>query len=101
MTEDQKMQMAHEMAVAMQSVEPITDMTLLATLCFQYADAMQAEAYKRGRQRISKALEIHKVMHPNGSKHFDDVYQELGPIDKLGFKMNVDVPEAILEAERK
>ena len=42
-----KLQMAHEMAVAMQSAEPMTDMNLLASLCFQYADAMQAEADKR------------------------------------------------------
>ena len=37
-------QMAHEMALSMQSAEPITDMKLVAALCYQYADAMQAEA---------------------------------------------------------
>ncbi len=40
-------QLAHEMALAMQSVEPITDMTLIAKLAYQYADAMEAERKKR------------------------------------------------------
>ena len=40
-------QMAHEMALSMQSAEPITDMNLVAALCYQYADAMQAESDKR------------------------------------------------------
>lgn len=35
-------QLAHEMALAMQSVEPITDMTLIAKLAYQYADAEEA-----------------------------------------------------------
>ena len=42
-----KLEMAHEIAVAMQSQEPITDMKLLSALAWQYADAMQAEADKR------------------------------------------------------
>lgn len=41
-----KLEMAHEIAVAMQSQEPITDMKLLSALAWQYADAMQAEADK-------------------------------------------------------
>ena len=40
-------QLAHEMALAMQSAEPITDMTLIAKLAYQYADAMEAERKKR------------------------------------------------------
>lgn len=54
-----KDQMAHEMAMAMQSQEPITDMKLLAVLVYQYADAMQAEADKRqdgATEAILKAL---------------------------------------------
>ena len=39
-------QLAHEMALAMQSAEPITDMTLIAKLAYQYADAMEAERKK-------------------------------------------------------
>lgn len=42
-----KLEMAHEIAVAMQSQEPITDMKLLSALAWAYADAMQAEADKR------------------------------------------------------
>ena len=42
-----KLEMAHEIAVAMQSKEPITDMKLLSALAWCYADAMQAAADKR------------------------------------------------------
>ena len=46
--------MAHEIAVAMQSQEPITDMKLLSALAWQYADAMQAEADKREKEEQSE-----------------------------------------------
>ena len=42
--------MAHEIAVAMQSKEPITDMKLLSALAWQYADAMMVEADKRSKK---------------------------------------------------
>ena len=45
-----KLEMAHEIAVAMQSQEPITDMKLLSALAWQYADTMQAEADKRRKK---------------------------------------------------
>ena len=45
-----KLEMAHEIAVAMQSQEPITDMKLLSALAWAYADAMQAEADKRSKK---------------------------------------------------
>lgn len=61
-----KLEMAHEIAVAMQSQEPITDMKLLSALAWQYADAMQAEADKREHK---EPRETHKNlaefnMHP-------------------------------------
>lgn len=49
-----KLEMAHDIAVAMQSKEPITDMKLLASLAWQYADAMQAEADKREKEEQSE-----------------------------------------------
>jgi len=74
------MELAHEMAIAMQSVEPITDMKLLASLCFQYADAMQAEADNREKEEAAqKRKEIRDMLtHPNTfvereGQHFDDV----------------------------
>ena len=45
-----KLEMAHEIAVAMQSQEPITDMKLLSALAWAYTDAMQAEADKRKKE---------------------------------------------------
>ena len=51
-----KLTMAHQMALAMQSSEPITDVRLLSSLCFQYADAMQAEADKREPSGIPDVL---------------------------------------------
>lgn len=85
MTEDQKMQMAHDCAMKLvgNPTTPLKDLDSIVDACWKYVDAMQAELVKRGRQRINEALEIHKAMHPNGSVHFDDV------------------PEAILEAERR
>ena len=51
-----KLEMAHEIAVAMQSQEPITDMKLLSALAWQYADAMQAEADKRKSSEFPNVL---------------------------------------------
>lgn len=48
--------MAHEMALSMQSAELITDMKLVAALCYQYADAMQAEANKRKPKGLPEVL---------------------------------------------
>lgn len=53
-----KEQLAHEMAIAMQSAEPITDMKMLAALTWQYADAMQAECDKRKPKGVPEALEF-------------------------------------------
>ena len=54
-----KLEMAHEIAVAMQSQEPVTDMKLLSALAWQYADAMQAEAEKReNKETCDKSLNI-------------------------------------------
>ena len=44
------------MALSMQSAEPITDMNLVAALCYQYADAMQAEADKRKPKGLPEVL---------------------------------------------
>ena len=42
-----KLKLAHEMAIAMQSREPIVDMKIIAALSFDYAEAMLAEQEKR------------------------------------------------------
>ncbi len=75
-----KLEMAHEIAVAMQSQEPITDMKLLSALAWQYADAMQAEADKRKKEEAAqRRKEIRKMLNaPNTfvereGRHFDDV----------------------------
>lgn len=49
--------MAHDMALAMQSSEPMVDMVLLAKLSFQYAEAMQAELNKRKPQGLPEAIQ--------------------------------------------
>ena len=75
-----KLEMAHEIAVAMQSQEPITDMKLLSALAWQYADAMQAEADKREKEEAAqRRKEIREMLNaPNTfvereGQHFDDV----------------------------
>ena len=42
-----KLKLAHEMAIAMQSIEPTVDMKIVAALSFDYAEAMLAEQEKR------------------------------------------------------
>lgn len=42
-----KLQMAHEMALAIQGTKLIHDMELVSDMAWKYADAMQAEADKR------------------------------------------------------
>ncbi len=75
-----KLEMAHEIAVAMQSQEPITDMKLLSALAWQYADAMQVEADKREKEEAAqRRKEIREMPNaPNTfvereGQHFDDV----------------------------
>ena len=66
-------QMAHEMALSMQSAEPITDMNLVAALCYQYADAMQAEANKRkpnGLPEVLQKTNSIKDNAPEGATHY-------------------------------
>ena len=75
-----KLEMAHEIAVAMQSQEPITDMKILSALAWCYADAMQAEADKREKEEAAqRRKEIREMLNaPNTfvereGQHFDDV----------------------------
>lgn len=42
-----KMQLAHEMALAIQGTKLLHDMELVSDMAWKYADAMQAEADKR------------------------------------------------------
>ena len=51
-----KLEMAHQMAIAIQSSEPMTDMVLLSSLCFSYADAMFAEFEKRKDKTLPDVL---------------------------------------------
>lgn len=52
-----KLQMAHQMAIAIQSSEPIEDVSLLTKFCFSYADAMFEEAEKRQDKSRPAVLE--------------------------------------------
>lgn len=72
--------MAHEIAVAMQSQEPITDMKLLSALAWRYADAMQAEADKRSkaeaeqkRKAAREMLNADNTFLEKEGQHFDDM----------------------------
>lgn len=65
-----KLEMAHEIAVAMQSKEPITDMKLLSALAWAYADAMQAEVDKREKE------DQEKLKHDDRNHH--DALVEIG-----------------------
>ena len=68
-----KLTMAHQMALAMQSLEPITDMKLLSSLCFQYADAMQDEADKRNnKETCDKNIGLDSsVLKPSNSMELE------------------------------
>lgn len=68
---EEKTKMAHDMATAMQSSEPITDIKLLASLVWQYADAMEAEADKRIKERAEKDAEESKVFFEKLTKNED------------------------------
>lgn len=50
-----KLQMAHEMALAIQGTKLIHDMELVSDMAWKYADAMQAEAEKREKEKQDKA----------------------------------------------
>lgn len=52
-----KLELAHQMALAMQSREPIVDMKLVATLCFDYAEAMLAEDERRKDKSLPDVLQ--------------------------------------------
>ena len=52
-----KIDMAHEMIIAMQSREPITDMALLKKLGWRYADLMHDEADKRKVSGLPEAIQ--------------------------------------------
>lgn len=63
-----KEQLAHEMAIAMQSAEPITDMKMLAALTWSYADAMQAESEKRKPKGVPEAIKERPIfLDENGN----------------------------------
>ena len=75
-----KLQMAHQMAIAIQSSEPIEDVSLLTKFCFSYADAMFEEAEKREKEDAAKKrAEIKEILNSNSTfveregQHFDDV----------------------------
>lgn len=52
-----KMQMAHEMALAIQGTKLLHDMELVSEMAWKYADAMQAEADKREDKTRPEVLE--------------------------------------------
>ena len=75
-----KMQLAHEMALAIQGTKLLHDMELVSDMAWKYADAMQAEADKRNKAEAEqKRKEMREMLNaPNTfvereGQHFDDV----------------------------
>ena len=75
-----KMQLAHEMALAIQGTKLLHDMELVSDMAWKYADAMQAEVDKREKEEAAqKRKEIREMLNaPNTfvereGQHFDDV----------------------------
>lgn len=75
-----KLQMAHEMALELVKIKPDLLAWQIADRCFEYADAMQAEADKRNKaEAAQKRKEIREMLNaPNTfvereGQHFDDV----------------------------
>ena len=75
-----KMQLAHEMALAIQGTKLLYDMELVSDMAWKYADAMQAEVDKREKEEAAqKRKEIREMLNaPNTfvereGQHFDDV----------------------------
>ena len=52
-----KLQMAHEMALAIQGTKLLHDMELVSEMAWKYADAMQAEAEKRDARKAKNRIE--------------------------------------------
>ena len=74
-----KMQLAQEMALAIQSTKLLHDMELVSDMAWKYADAMQAEVDKREKEEAAqKRKEIREMLNaPNTfvereGQHFDD-----------------------------
>ena len=61
-----KMQMAHEMALELVKIKPSLLAWQIADRCFEYADAMQAEADKRVNKERPEVLK--EEWHPDWSK---------------------------------
>lgn len=75
-----KMQLAHEMALAIQGTKLLHDMELVSDMAWKYADAMQAKVDKREKEEAAqKRKEIREMLNaPNTfvereGQHFDDV----------------------------
>lgn len=75
-----KMQMAHEMALAIQGTKLIHDMELVSDMAWKYADAMQAKADERNKAEAEqKRKEVREILSDANTfieregQHFDDV----------------------------
>lgn len=75
-----KLEMAHEMALAIQGTKLIHDMELVSDMAWKYVDAMQAEADKREKEESEKKrADIREMLKANNTfveregQHFDDV----------------------------
>ena len=75
-----KMQLAHEMALAIQGTKLLHDMELVSDMAWKYADAMQAEADKREkseaeqkRKAIREMINADNTFLEKEGQHFDDV----------------------------
>ena len=72
-----KIDMAHEMIIAMQSREPINDMALLKKLGWRYADLMHAEFDNREKEKLLIEAESHKIfmdmLNQKNQNHHDEL----------------------------
>ena len=68
-----KLQMAHEMALAIQGTKLIHDMELVSDMAWKYADAMQAEADKRNnKETCDKNIGLDSsVLKPSNSMELE------------------------------
>lgn len=75
-----KMQLAHDMALELVKIKPSLSAWQIADRCFEYADAMQAEADKRIKAEAEqKRKEVREILNDANTfieregQHFDDV----------------------------
>ena len=95
-----KIDMAHEMIIAMQSREPITDMALLKKLGWRYADLMHDEADKRKVSGVPDVLKMNGCSIPKTNevliaKDLAELAESIAERERVTFRENK--PESTLK----